>query len=153
MAKDFQQPGANPQASGPTGAQINWGSVTYGLANPIKRVTAGGFSLGGQLIRFKGDTDRYTSIIANVNNEPSANFTTADIGTLMTIPTSGSATLGATLKDALAAVGGDVVFSMVNAVYETADATAQHAQWGSVTASWQGYAADGMTNPLSISRA
>ena len=138
--------------SGPTGAQINWGSVEYGTTT-IKRVTAGGFSLGGQLIRFKGDTDRYTSIIANVNNEPSASFTTADVGTLMTIHTSGSATLAATLLDALAATGGDVVFSLVNAVYETADAQAQHAAFGSVTASWQGYASDGQTNPLSISRA
>jgi hypothetical protein len=139
-------------AIGATGAQINWEGVEYG-SNPIKRVTSGGFSLGGQLIRFKGDTDRYTSIIANVNNEPSATFTTADVGSLMTIATSGSATLAATLKDALAATGGDVVFSLVNAVYETADTTAQHAQFGTVTATWQGYAADGMTNPLSISRA
>jgi hypothetical protein len=138
--------------SGPTGAQINWGSVEYGT-HPIKRVTSGGFSLGGQLIRFNGDTDRYTSIIANVNNEPSATFTTADVGSLMTIPTAGSATLAATLLDALAATGGDVIFSLVNAVYETADAQAQHAQFGTVTASWQGYASDGQTNPLSISRA
>jgi hypothetical protein len=134
-----------------TGAQINWGNILYGTIN-IKRVTAGGFSLGGQIIRFKGDTDRYTSIVANVNNEPSANFTTADIGTLMTITTSGQALLTAQLNDALGITNGACLFKMANAVYETADASAQHAQFGTVTASWQGWSADGQTSPLSITR-
>ena len=52
-----------------TKAQINWASVTFG-STAITRVTTGGFGQGGKLLRFKGDTDLYSTVIANVNNEP-----------------------------------------------------------------------------------
>jgi hypothetical protein len=58
-----------------TKAQINWASVTFG-STAITRVTTGGFGQGGKLLKFKGDTDLYSTIIANVNNEPNATFTT-----------------------------------------------------------------------------
>ena len=64
-----------------TKAQINWTSVEFG-STAITRVTAAMFGMGGSLIKFKGDTDIYSSIIANVNNEPHASVTTADIGTM-----------------------------------------------------------------------
>ena len=63
-----------------TKAQINWASVTFG-STAITRITTGGFGQGGKLLKFKGDTDMYSTIIANVNNEPNATFTTADVGT------------------------------------------------------------------------
>ena len=56
-------------------------------------------------------------------------------------------TLTATLNDAKGATGGAVVFTMINAVFENADTTAQHAQFGTVTGTWQAFSSDGVTNP------
>jgi hypothetical protein len=134
-----------------TKAQINWASVTFG-STAITRITTGGFGLGGKLLKFKGDTDIYSSIIANVDNEPHATFTTADVGTMMGINPGTSGTLTATLNDAKAVTGGAVIFTMSNAVFENADTTGQHAQFGTVTGTWQAYSSDGTTNPLAISR-
>jgi hypothetical protein len=133
-------------------AQINWASVTFG-STAITRITTGGFGQGGKLLKFKGDTDLYSTLIANVNNEPNATFTTADVGTVMGIAPGTMNTLSATLKDAKSQTGGDVIFSMVNAVFENADTTAQHAQFGTVTGTWQAFSSDGTTNPLSFTRA
>jgi hypothetical protein len=134
-----------------TKAQINWASVTFG-SSAITRITTGGFGQGGKLLKFKGDTDMYSTIIANVNNEPNATFTTADVGTIMGITPGTTNTLTATLNDAKGATGGSVVFTMINAVFENADTTAQHAQFGTVTGTWQAYSSDGVTNPLSFTR-
>jgi hypothetical protein len=134
-----------------TKAQINWTAVQNGSV-AITRITTGGFGQGGKLLRFKGDTDMYSTIIANVNNEPNASFTTADVGTMMGFVPGTTTTLTATLNDAKAASGGSVVFTMINAVFENADTTAQHAQFGTVTGTWQAYSSDGVTNPLSFTR-
>jgi hypothetical protein len=135
-----------------TKAQINWASVTFG-SSAITRITTGGFGQGGKLLKFKGDTDMYSTIIANVTNEPNARFTTADVGTVMGITPGTANTLTATLNDAKGATGGSVVFTMINAVFENADTTAQHAQFGTVTGTWQAFSSDGETNPLSFTRA
>jgi hypothetical protein len=135
-----------------TKAQINWASVTHG-STAITRITAGGFGQGGKLLRFKGDTDIYSTIIANVNNEPHAAFTTADVGTVMGIVPGTTNTLSATLNDARSATGGAVIFTMINAVFENADTSAQHGQFGTVTGTWQAFSSDGVTNPLSFTRA
>ncbi len=134
-----------------TKAQLNWASVAFG-STAITRVTTGGFGQGGKLLKFKGDVDTYSTIIANVNNEPHATFTTADIGTMMGITPGTTNTLTATLNDARGASGGSVVFTMINSVFENADTTAQHAQFGTVTGTWQAYSSDGVTNPLSFTR-
>jgi hypothetical protein len=134
-----------------TKAQINWASVSFGSTS-ITRITTGGFGQGGKLVRFKGDTDLYTTIIANVTNEPNATFTTADVGTVMGISPGTTNTLTATLNDAKSATGGAVVFTMINAVFENADTKAQHAEFGTVTGTWQAFSSDGVTNPLSFTR-
>jgi len=134
-----------------TKAQINWTSVQFGTT-AITRVTNASVGQGGNLIKFKGDTDLYPTIIANVDNEPHFSITTADIGTMMGFNPGQTATLSATLSDAKGAVGGAVVFSMANAVFENADTQAAHAQFGSVTGTWQAYSSDGSTNPLSFTR-
>jgi hypothetical protein len=132
-------------------AQINWTAVEFG-STPITRVTTASFGQGGSLVKFKGDTDLYPSIIANVTNEPHASITTADVGNLMTFLPGSSGTLTAQLNDAKAVSLGAVVFTMNNAVFENADTQAAHAQFGSVTGTFQAYASDGLTNPVVITR-
>jgi hypothetical protein len=134
-----------------TKANINWTGVAFN-STAITRVTNASIGQGGQLIKFKGDTDIYPTIIANVDNEPHASITTADVGTMMGFIPGTSATLSATLNDAKNASGGAVVFTLANAVFENADTQAQHAQFGSVTGTWQCYSSDGSTNPLSFTR-
>ena len=134
-----------------TRAQLNWASVSFGSTS-VTRVTSGSFSQGGKLLKFSGDTDVYTTIIANVLNEPTAQFTTADVGTIMGIAPGATNTLSATLNDARGATGGAVVFTMINAVFENADTTAAHAQLGSVTGTWHAFSSDGVTSPLSLAR-
>jgi hypothetical protein len=135
-----------------TKAQINWTAVSFN-STPITRVTNASVGQGGQLIKFKGDIDLYPTIIANVDNEPHASITTADVGTMMGFVPGTSGTLTATLNDAKGTAGGAVVFALANAVFENADTQAQHAQFGSVTGTWQCYSSDGSTNPLSFTRA
>jgi hypothetical protein len=132
-------------------AQINWTAVEFG-AVPITRITTASFGQGGSLVQFKGDTDLYPSIIANVTNDPHASITTADVGTMMGFLSGTSGTLTAQLNDAKAVADGAVVFTMSNAVFENADTQAAHAQFGSVTGTWQAYASDGLTNPVVITR-
>jgi hypothetical protein len=134
-----------------TKAQINWTAVAFGTV-AITRVTNASVGQGGSLIKFKGDTDLYPTIIANVDSEPHMSITTADVGNLMNFGPGTAGTLTATLNDAKMAAGGSVVFTMVNAVFENADTQAQHAQFGSVTGTWQAFSSDGSTNPLSFTR-
>jgi hypothetical protein len=135
-----------------TKAQINWTNVQHG-STPITRVTNASFGQGGSLIKFKGDTDQFPTIIASVDIEPHASVTTADVAVLMGIAPGTAGTLQATLNDAKSQAGGAVVFAMANAVFENADTQAQHAQFASVTGTWQAYSSDGVTNPLSFTRA
>jgi hypothetical protein len=135
-----------------TKANINWTSVSFD-STTITRVTNASFGQGGNLIKFKGDTDQYPTIIAAVDQEPHASITTADIGTVMVNFTPGTtSTLIAYLNDAKLATGGGVIFTLSNAVFENADGQAQHAQFGSVTGTWQAYSTDGVTPPLVVTR-
>ena len=52
-----------------TKAQINWSSVSWNSTS-ITRVTNVSIGQGGSLIKFKGDTDVYPTIIAAVDIEP-----------------------------------------------------------------------------------
>jgi hypothetical protein len=134
-----------------TKAQINWASVAFG-STAITRVTNASIGQGGTLIKFQGDTDIYPTIIANADTEPHCSITTADVGTMMGFGPGQSGSVTATLKDSKSASGGDVNFTLSNAVFENADTQGQHAQFASVTGTWQAYSSDGSTNPLSFTR-
>ncbi len=135
-----------------TKAQINWAAVQFG-STAITRVTNCATGQGGSLIKFKGDTDIYPTIIANVDNEPHFSITSADVGVMWGFNPGAGGTLVATMKDAKGAGGGDVIFTMVNAVFENAEVSGQHAQFGTVTGTWQAFSSDGQTAPLTIARA
>jgi hypothetical protein len=134
-----------------TKAQINWSSVSF-ASTAITRVTNASVGQGGNLIKFKGDTDNFPTIIAMVDQEPHISITTADVGTMMGFVPGAVGSVLMTLNDAKSATGGAVNFTAANAVFENADTQAQHAQFGSVTGTWQCYSSDGSTNPLSFTR-
>ena len=132
--------------------KINWSSVSF-ASTTITRVTNASVGQGGNLIKFKGDTDVYPTIIAMVDQEPHMSITTADVGTMMGFNPGQVGTLTATLNDAKSRQRRRGRSSRcANAVFENADTQAQHAQFGSVTGTWQCYSSDGSTNPLSFTR-
>jgi hypothetical protein len=134
-----------------TKAQINWSTVSF-ASTAITRVTNASVGQGGNLIKFKGDTDVFPTIIAMVDQEPHASITTADVGPMMQLTPGAAGTLLMTLNDAKGASSGGVLFTISNAVFENADTQAQHAQFGSVTGTWQAYSSDGSTPPVVVTR-
>jgi hypothetical protein len=133
-------------------ANINWASVEFGTT-AISRISTGSFGYGGTLAKWKGDTDKFPTVIANVNNDPHASFTSGDVGVLMTIVPGTSGTLSAVMNDALGQTSGNVTFTLNNAVFENGDGQDQHAQFGTATGTWQAYSTDGVTNPLVVTYA
>jgi hypothetical protein len=137
-------------------ANINWTGVSWtptgGSLTSITRVTAGMFGMGGRLIKFKGDTDLYPTIIACPDQEPHASFTTADVGGMWAFAPGVAGPLVATLNDAKVVTNGAVVFTMVNATFESATANGNHGAFATVTGTWQAFSSDGSTPPLSYAR-
>src|SRR5437762_8883307 len=99
-----------------TALQMNWVSVSF-ASTSITRVTSVMFSQGGELIEFSGDNNRYPTVIANNINRPRCSITGGDVAALMGIAPGTSGTITATQKDALAASGGDVVWTLNSAVH------------------------------------
>jgi hypothetical protein len=135
-----------------TKGQINWSGCVFASTN-IVRVSNVSVSQGGALLAFKGDTDVYDSIVAVVEVHPTISITTADPGVMMGFSPGQRGSLTVTHKDANGASGGDIIFVLSTAVFETADDTGAHAQFGTATGSWKSVSADGLTNPLSFTRA
>jgi hypothetical protein len=130
-------------------AQINWASVEFGTTT-ITRISTGSFGYGGTLAKWKGDTDRFPTVIANVDNDPHASFTSGDVGIMMNFTPGQTGSLSAVMNDALGVTSGNVTFVLNPAVFENADGQDQHAQFGTATGTWQGYSTDGVTNPLVV---
>ncbi len=135
-----------------TKLQANWTAVTHG-ATSITRVTSVSIDVGGQLAVFAGDNDRYATVVANLMNSPRVSVTSGDEATLMGIAPGTDASFTATHKDAKLQTGGDVIYTVANAVSEGASAGGSHAAFGSATLNFQAYASDGQTNPISFTRA
>jgi hypothetical protein len=136
--------------STPTKLNVNWSGVSF-ASTAITKVTNGSFGMGGTLLKFKGDTNVYSTVICSTDIEPHCSFTTGDIATMTGFVPGTAGSLAATLNDALGVSAGNIAFTTSNAVFENADASAAHAQYGTVTGTWQLYSSDGVTNPLSIS--
>lgn len=134
-----------------TKLQLNVTGVAFGATN-ITNVTSFVPDPGGSLIAFSGDDDRYPVVVANAMNTPRITITTGDIGVLAGIAVGTVATITATYKDALRAVGGDINWTIVNAVYGNFTPSQSHGQFASATGHWESFSADGQTSPISFTR-
>jgi hypothetical protein len=135
-----------------TKLQSNWTAVTHGTTS-ITRVTQVNFTQGGSLSSFAADGDHYPTVIVSLLNKPGATVTSSDTAALMGLSPGTVASFSATHKDAKGATGGDIVYVMANAVVENVDTSGSHGQFGTATMSLLGYSSDGVTNPLSFTRA
>lgn len=132
-----------------TGVNLNWTNVEF-ASTTLTRVTQLTFSQGGEAIAFNGDNDRYDSVIARNVSRPSCSMTSGDVATLMSLD--GVGTITAEQLDALGAVGGNVNWTLNNAVHITSDDSGSWGAFASATAQFRAFAADGQTNPLSLTR-
>lgn len=132
--------------------QLNWTGVAHGVTS-ITKVSSVSFSQGGALLEFSGDTDKFSTVVVNGVAKPTATITTADIGTVMGISPGTTASLTATHKDAKLASGGDILYTLSNAVAQNVTANGPFNQFGSATATFMAYSSDGSTNPLAFTRA
>jgi len=132
--------------------QLNWTGVTF-ASTSIAHVSSVMFGQGGELINFAGDNARYPQIIANNVSRPRCSITSGDIYTIMNFTTGQSGTISAVQKDAASGINGDITWTLSGAVHENSQQTGQWGQFASATATFQAYASDGSTNPLSIAQA
>ena len=135
-----------------TKLQANWTAVSFGEA-AITRVSQVTFTQGGSLTAYAADGDRFPTVVVNTLSKPRATVTSGDAAALMAIAPGTTATLSATHKDAKGEVGGDILYVLANAVAENAETSGAHGQFGSATLSVMAYSSDGITNPLSFTRA
>jgi hypothetical protein len=140
-----------------TKRQMNWAPVgftpTLGTLSTATGVTQVAISIGGSLVKFSGDGDRFPTTVVNDFNDPSMQITSADLNWLLSIPPGTRGVAVATHKDAKLATGGGMVYTLSNAICESPQAGGQHRQIGSGSITFFAESTDGTTNPLSYSLA
>jgi hypothetical protein len=134
-----------------TKLQANWIGVMMG-ATAITHVNSVQFRQGGSIEMYSADGDHYPTIAMNLMNKPTATVVSGDIAGLQGFAVGTQGTFTATHKDAKLQTGGDIVYTMVNAIVADVDATGAHAQVGSATMTLQATSVDGVTNPISFTR-
>lgn len=135
-----------------TKLQANWTAVSFGTTS-IHRVSQATFTQGGSLAAYSADGDRFPTVVVNTLSKPRATVTSGDAAALMAIAPGTEGTFSATHKDARGEVGGDILYVLSNAVAENAETSGSHGQFGSATLSLLAFSSDGITNPLSFTRA
>lgn len=134
--------------------QMNWTAVTATVAtvatvlNGITDVSIDG---GTQFAKFAGDADRFSTTIVNSMNDPTIRVTSGNEAQLQALA-GAVGSFSCTHKDAKGLTGGDIVYTLANAVFGNASIGGRHAQFGEATLEIACYSSDGQTNPLSFSR-
>lgn len=134
-----------------TNLQLNTVNCAFASAT-ITKVTNFAPHIGGQLISFSGDDDRYPTVIANSMNNPSISITTGNIGYFQALAPGTVGVFTATMQDALKQTGGSLVWTTNYAVFQDYTPSQPHSNFGSCTATWLVYSADGQTPPLTFSK-
>ncbi len=133
-----------------TKLNINISSVSI-CGTALTKITGLQVRQGAVFTKFKGDSDIYTTVAVNTDNDPGFTVTTGDVGGAEALKgTTGTST--ATLNDAKAGSGGAVVWSLSNSYVDDVASSAQHAQFASSTVKVSAVSSDGTTNPMSVSR-
>lgn len=141
-----------------TKRQKDWASVVWtpstGLPVTITGVTNVSIALNGGLVKFSGDGDNFmTTVVADVS-DPTITVTAADIIALNAISVGvRTGSFACTHKDAKAALGGAITYTMSNARWMDVNSGGAHRQIGSGTVVVCGESSDGSTSPLAISLA
>ena len=86
---------------------MNWTGVTFtpqgGTATLITGVTSVEIDSGGNLLKFSGDGDRYSTTVVNDYNDPTVTIHCADLATIRSFPIGMAGTFTATHNNVLTA--------------------------------------------------
>jgi hypothetical protein len=136
--------------------QMNWEAVGFtpngGTLVPITKVGDVNFDPGGSLKHHSGDADKYSTTVVVDMNRPKCTIQSADVATVQALATGTIGVLTATFKDAKGAVGGAVVYNLINAVVANTPGGGKHSDFGAATLTLEAFSSDGITNPLSFTR-
>jgi len=131
---------------------MNWIAVMHG-STAITHVNSVQVSKGGSLESYSADGDQYPTVILHAMSKPRVSVTSGDIANLQGFAEGTVGTFVATHKDAKLQTGGDLIYTVVNAVVENVEGSGTHAQIGSGTMTMLAFSADGTTSPISVARA
>ncbi|HEY1117566.1 MAG TPA: hypothetical protein VGE43_07665 [Acidimicrobiales bacterium] len=134
-----------------TKLQMGWTAVQHGSTN-ITRVDNVSINVDTTLTPYAGDNDRWHTAVVASMNAVNASVTSSDEAVLMGLAGGTTGTFTATHKDAKLASGGDIVYTILNAVCGNVTAGGAHGQYGSSTLNMQCFSADGTTSPISFTR-
>jgi hypothetical protein len=100
---------------------MNWSAVSFtpfnGSPTLITGVTSIHIETGGNLVKFSGDGDRFSTTVVNDFNDPTITVQTADLGAVSSFPVGTVGTFTATLNDARNGLGtGAIAFTLANAI-------------------------------------
>ncbi len=134
-----------------TKMQANWSPVAWN-SNTFTKVDSVTFDDEGQIEEYAGDADQYATVMCALMNKVTASLKSSDPGNVMLLKADIglSSSLTATHKDAKLAVGGDVAYTLANAVLRKVATEGQHGKYGTATADFLAFSSDGTTNPLSL---
>lgn len=137
---------------------MNWTGVTFtplnGTPVPITGVTSIQINSGGNLVKFSGDGDRFSTTVVNDFNDPTITISSADLGAVRAFPVGTVGTFVATHNDARNGVGsGAITYTLTNAVVASNPVQGTHRQFGQGSLVLTAFSTDGVTNPLSTSTA
>ena len=137
-----------------TNLQANWDAVKFPdnvtVLSKIQDVT---FRKGGQVSLYAADLDRIASVAQVFMSAPTARLQSGNPAQFMGIAPGTTGTLLATHKDAKLATGGDILYTLANAIFEDAQTNGPHGSWGAGTADFKAVSSDGVTHPLTFTRA
>lgn len=140
-----------------TNLQTNWSGVSFtpsgGSLTAILKIKNVNIDPGGSLAPNSADADKFPTTIVCLMSNPKVNIGSYDVAGLQGFSPGQVGTVGATFNDAKAATGGSIVYTVINAVVENNPGGGEHAQYGEGTLSFLAFSTDGVTSPISFSRA
>lgn len=134
-----------------TGVSLNAKNINVG-GTAWNRVTSATPHLGGSLIAFMGDDDRFPTVLANSENHPGVSITTANVGLVAPLSPVGytPVTITFTYADAMRVTGGNINWTIINCVFRDWSQSQSHGSFNSATATWDCVSDDGQTSPISF---
>lgn len=139
---------------------INWTAVSFtpsgGSLTAIDKVTSVRVNHDVNIETFKGDLAKFVQAVAATNQMREITVTTGNAKTVETIVQGAVGSFTATLADAYngtTAGGGAQVLALTNCIVSRKDVSGDHSRFASATITFMGYAADGETDPLTITAA
>ena len=143
--------------STPTNLFINWSTVGYtpsgGSLASLNKVTSVKPSRNGQMEGFKGDVDQFFRVIAVPSQTRTIEVTTGDVKAALAIAIGSHGAFSAIFADAINGTtvgGGGITIALTNCVVTGNTAQGEHAKFGEATITFEGYASDGITDPLTV---